>query len=102
VRGPTSKPALESRALRYFVAVAEERNFSRAADRLGMSAPPLSRAIRAFEADLGVTLLERDTHGVALTRPAPSCWTRDASRWRRCRPPGAGRSVPARPRRRWC
>jgi DNA-binding transcriptional LysR family regulator len=67
VRGPTSKPALESRALRYFVAVAEERNFSRAADRLGMSAPPLSRAIRAFEADLGVTLLERDTHGVALT-----------------------------------
>ncbi len=60
-------PTIESRALRYFVAVAEELNFSRAADRLGISASPLSRAIRALEADMGVTLLERSTHGVALT-----------------------------------
>jgi DNA-binding transcriptional LysR family regulator len=60
-------PTIESRALRYFVAVAEELNFSRAADRLGISASPLSRAIRALEVDMGVTLLERNTHGVALT-----------------------------------
>jgi DNA-binding transcriptional LysR family regulator len=58
---------VESRSLRYFVAVAEELNFSRAAERLGIASPPLSRAIRKLEADLGITLLERSTHHVALT-----------------------------------
>ena len=65
--GPSLDPPIESKVLRYFVAVAEELNFSRAADRLGISASPLSRAIRALEADIGATLLERDTHGVTLT-----------------------------------
>src|SRR5579863_6356265 len=58
---------VEVRELRYFIAVAEELNFTRAADRLGMSQPPLSSAIARLERKLGVRLLERTSRRVALT-----------------------------------
>ncbi|MEU6348243.1 LysR substrate-binding domain-containing protein [Streptomyces sp. NPDC047072] len=59
---------LELRRVRYFVAVAEECSFVRAASRLYMTQPALSRQIRALEEDLDVVLFHRDRHGTALTR----------------------------------
>ena len=79
-RPDTEAPSgVELRKLRYFVAVAAEANFGRAAARLYMTQPALSRQIRSLEAEIGVRLFDRDWHGARLT-PAGEQFRDDAER----------------------
>ena len=70
------KLSIDTRRLVWFLAVAEELHFRKAAQRLKVTQPPLSMAIRGLEEDLGVTLLTRTTRSVELTHAGARLYER--------------------------
>src|SRR5260370_9653171 len=87
------QPIMELRHLRYFAVVAEELNVRRAARRLHVSQPPLSRQIRDLEAELGTRLFDRTNKRLALT-PAGECFLKE-TRPILAHPPRRGHLPPA-------
>src|SRR5947209_3369772 len=65
---------MELRQLRYFVAVAEEGNISRAAQKIFLTQPALSRQIKALEEEIGQCLLQRKAHSIHLTPAGEALW----------------------------
>lgn len=65
---------MELRHLRYFVAVGEEQHYGRAADKLHVAQPALSRQIQDLENEIGFQLFERLPRGVKLSPPASCSW----------------------------
>jgi hypothetical protein len=85
-KGIQPKPVMKFRHLEYFVAAAEELNFTHAADRLHVSQPPFSKQIHDLEGELGIELFERRRKGVALTPAGSRSWSTPGGFWKIAKP----------------
>src|ERR1700733_3156066 len=85
---------LETHELEYFIAVADELHFGRAAVRLSIAQPALSKAIQRIETRLGVRLFLRSSRHVELTPAGKRCRSTDGTRSTRSVPPSGTPSAP--------
>lgn len=85
---------MEIRRLQHFIAVAEERSFTRAAERLNLVQSGVSASIRALEKDLGAALFERTTQRVELTAAGKTLLPQASASSARCARPGRRSTKP--------